>query len=221
MVVVSNRERGNGVMGRNLRRVGVGAATLALAMCVGGVLMVSRQQPVHAASATPAAKGTTQAAPTPPAAAPDRIVEQFGNWNFVCVSSHGQQNGHPACEVDMTVQDPKTKLGVTLAIGARPGAGQEHVVVLRVPVSVAVDTPATLSFDGADTVSMPFHTCNPTGCYAGPQAHDDSLISVLRAHDTGANGRIQWRDASGQMLVMEASLHGVTDALQAMAAHQQ
>jgi hypothetical protein len=56
---------------------------------------------------------------------------------------------------NLTVQDPKTKLRVALAIGTRPEAGRGHVPVLRVPFSVAVDTPAIVSFDGANVLSIP------------------------------------------------------------------
>jgi invasion protein IalB len=199
----------------------MGAVILAAAVCAGAVLVESRQQPVQAAPAAPVVKGTTPAKPASAPPAPDRIVEQFGSWNLVCVSPHAQQGAQQACEVNLTVQDPKTKLSVTLAIGTRPGAEREHVLVLRVPVSVAVDTPATVSFDGTDGLSLPFHTCNAMGCYAEPQAHDDRMIATLRAHDATEHGRIQWRDSSGRMLSMETSLHGVTDALQAMAARQQ
>ncbi len=151
-------------------------------------------------------------APAPAAAAPERTVSQYGDWALTCLQGAGQPR---RCEVGTTLQDQQRRLGAAVAFG-RLSKDTPMRLVVQVPVNVRVSVPLRLVLEASEVTPQPFAACNPNGCFTELELRDDVLLRRLRSRNADAPGRLEWKDAGGNDLVLPLPVRGFAAAMDAL-----
>jgi invasion protein IalB len=168
---------------------------------------------VASAQERPAGQGEAKKkqpeASAPPAAAPDRTTETFGDWSIICAASGGA--GERSCEVDTSIvlrgqSAPFARIAVV-----RPAKDNPLQLIAVVPVNITTASPAKISGDaGKSELTLPFRSCVSGGCVAGTEVSKEQLQTLGRTQ-----GELTLVDASGKPASVQFSLHGFDVALEA------
>jgi invasion protein IalB len=168
-------------------------------------------------AALPAGAQQRPAAPTPPPApastAPERMVSQYGDWSLTCIQPGGQPR---RCEVGLTLQDQQRRVGAAVAFGRLSKEAPMRLVV-QVAVNVRVSTPLRLVLEANEVSNHPFAACVQNGCFTELELRDEILIRRLRNRAADAPGRLEWKDAAGNDLVLSLPVRGFAAAMDALA----
>jgi invasion protein IalB len=145
----------------------------------------------------------------PPAVAPDRTTETFGDWSIVCAAPGGA--GERACEVNTSiVLRGQTAPFARVAI-VRPAKDKPVQLIALVPVNVATASPVKVGSDAAKgELTLPLRSCVPQGCVARAEATRDQLQALGKTQ-----GQLTLVDASGKSASVQFSLRGLDQALEA------
>lgn len=171
--------------------------------------------------------GTPEAAQPPAAAAkapgpppvgrdPSVTTASYGDWTLQCVAV--PTTGQRQCGVVQSVQaQGQAAPAAQIVIERLPDAPQAHVVVVTMPANINPATSLTASTGDQDPApaQLAWRYCVPNGCVAEKTAADDT-ISTWRAA-TGP-GTIRFAGADGNAVAYPFSLHGLPQALAALAA---
>jgi invasion protein IalB len=148
-------------------------------------------------------------APTAQGAAPDRTTETFGDWSIVCAASGGGRER--SCEVDTSIilrgqSAPFAQIAVV-----RPAKDKPVQLIALVPVNIATMSPVKISADaGKNELSLPFRSCVPAGCVAQTEVTKEQLQALGKTQ-----GQLTVVDASGKSALVQFSLRGFDQALEA------
>ena len=139
------------------------------------------------------------------AATPEVTTATFGNWMVVCVGTGPTQR----CEGLHSLKNPQGQAVAVLAVG-HPGKGQPLRLSLRVPVSVTIGSPATLTIGSTDAIALPFGICIPQGCFADIPLNTPAAVSRLRAVATDTAVTARWQDAMANKIELPVSFKGLS-----------
>ncbi|HYZ32193.1 MAG TPA: invasion associated locus B family protein [Crenalkalicoccus sp.] len=194
-----------------MRRFG-GAAPLIAAvtalMAQGGWAAAQPARPAPAPSAP-----ASSAPASPSAEAPDRTSASFGDWVVRCEQRQG--GGGRVCEMAETIADQRQQPVAVLALG-RLAKDQPLRLVARIPVNVLVNAPMRLALEpAADSLSLPFRSCTPLGCFAEIELREE-VLRKLRGRAADAAAKLEWKDAGGGEQSLPVSFRGFAAAQDAL-----
>jgi invasion protein IalB len=169
----------------------------------------------------PRAQAETAAKPTPPPSdpVPDEPVATeaiFGEWMMRCRRVGEAGKTARACEVAqiMKLQGQNTVLA-QVAIGGLTAGGPLRLTAL-LPSNILLPSSVHIATDeaGDPGVELAWRRCLPGGCIAETNA-DEDLIKRWRGRSGG--GKLSYKNARGQTVVISFSFRGFAQALLALA----
>jgi invasion protein IalB len=153
---------------------------------------------------SPANGKEAAAAAALPAPAPEVTTAKYGDWMVVCVGSGATQR----CEGLHSLKNTQGQAVAVLAVGY-PGKGQPLRMSLRVPVSVTVAAPATVTIGSTDPIPLPFGICIPQGCFADVPLASPEAIARLRGVAVSTPVTARWQDAGTNKIELPVSFKGL------------
>lgn len=194
------------------RALGVGAVLIGTGTVLLGPALA--QAPRTGATA-PTKPGTN--APTAPAvpAEPGATTASFGDWVMRCQRGGPAEKPVRVCEAAQSIQvQGQAQPIAQIAIG-RAGAGEPLQVTVVLPPNVTFPSSVRVQADEKETGSeLPWRRCLPGACVADAPAKDDLLKRWRGASEAG---RITFKSAGGQDVVIPLSWRGLPQALDALA----
>ncbi|WP_425351467.1 invasion associated locus B family protein [Methylocystis bryophila] len=103
-----------------------------------------------------------------------------------------------------------------IALG-RPAAGEPMMVTVVVPINVSFPSSVTITNTDKEmkTAELSWRRCVPGGCFASLPLKDETL-KLWRSH-SDLSGRVSFKNAANQDVVMPLSFKGLSSALDALA----
>ena len=141
-------------------------------------------------------------------------IEVFKDWRVACPED---ENAKGACALATDINDPQSGQRLAqITMGAEAGKPDVEMMVINVPLTVLIQPGLGVQI-GADTKTVAYATCVPSGCVATMPV-DDKLAEAMRTAQTmnlvvtAENSRsvslpvsVQgYQDASGKMNSVEA-----------------
>lgn len=162
-------------------------------------------------------KATQGAAPSTAATQsiqPQSTSATYGDWTVSC-QRLTSSTGKPACEVNQYVRVQGLKDPVALiAFGYLPDSTALTLTVMT-PNNVTLSEPpkAYSEASGGAAIELSWRRCIPGGCFAAGPVGNDALKAWRASREAG---RIEYRDAAGQMISLPLSMNGYATALDAL-----
>lgn len=166
-----------------------------------------------------AATGEDKTRLTKPGSEPESSSEVYGDWVLQCRAVQAEGLPPRLCEVTQPLrttmqgaegaQPQVVNLG-QMAIGRVRSSDPYNLTVL-LPTDVSFPGKVALSLDAssADSLTVNWARCMPSGCYATLKLDDGLLKRLLQSN---AAGKLQWQIASGQSVQLAVSFRGLAQA---------
>jgi invasion protein IalB len=169
----------------------------------------------------PTSPQTAQPAQAPAAAAPtdgepQATTASFADWLLRCQRTGTGSEAHRNCELVQSVIVKGQQAPVAqLAFGKLTATESLHVTA-AIPHNITFPSAVRVAIDEKDPQSLDLQwiRCLPAACFATAVPKDD-LLKHWRAQ-TGA-GRLTFRDARGQDVILQISFNGLASGLDALA----
>ena len=174
-----------------IHRLSTAALALALSMTVAG-----------------AASGQDAAAP---AAAPATIAEGTGPapWGSFC-AGQGRKDTLECRIEQRVVLSNSGQLLTGVAIQLPSEATQDPTMTVQLPYGLFLPAGLRISVDSVELASLPFQTCDASGCYAQTPVSAD-LLAALQRGDTLT---VTFQDVKQAEIAVPVSLAGFSAALE-------
>ncbi len=157
-----------------------------------------------AATAHAAPAAAPAAAAKPASSAPEMTTAAYGDWVVACVGTGPSMR----CEGLHGLKNAQGQSAAVLAVG-NPAKGQPLRLSLRVPVSVLLASPASLTIGTEAPIAMPFSICIPQGCFADISLDSPAVAGRLRDATAGTAGVMRWQDAGNNKIELPVSFKGL------------
>lgn len=142
-------------------------------------------------------------------AAPDRTTETFGDWSIVCAATGGARER--SCELNTSIVLRGQSAPFAQIAVVHPTKDKPVQLIALVPVNIATTSQVKISADaGKNELSLPFRSCVPAGCVAQTEVTREQLQALGKTQ-----GQLTLVDASGKSAVVQFSLRGFDQALEA------
>ncbi|MBR0956644.1 invasion associated locus B family protein [Bradyrhizobium japonicum] len=144
------------------------------------------------------------------AQAPQRTTATYEDWTVRCEVSGTTR----VCEMTQAMQIQGQAQPVTqIAIGQQSKGAPLKMVVL-VPINVALTTAPKLAANDKDPgIATVYRRCMPAACFADTDIGSDQ---IKRLRVLSENGKLQFKDAAQQDVVIPVSFKGFGQAFDAM-----
>jgi invasion protein IalB len=147
---------------------------------------------------------------------PIATTASFGDWVMRCQRVGEGEKAKRLCEAAQ-IMKPRGQNNVVaqVAIGGLTTGGPLHLTAL-LPSNIQLPSSVHVATDKGDDpgVELAWRRCLPGGCLAETNA-DAQLIERWRAHIAG--GKLSYKNARGQTVVISFSFRGFAQALVALA----
>lgn len=200
------------------------SATLAAALCVGGVSAGAQEwlspkplspgqnqqqkpaappaQPRQAQQQRPA---TQQPAVQPQHVGPD-LAQAFGDWRISCVSRPGRACQITQRQVNTTNRTLTLMVELTLATQPKP----RNILSVVTPLGVKLSPALSVRGEGGEIANVPLVTCVNTGCIHSGDIAAKQVEGMRRSKGLST----QLTDLKGQSSALTISTNGLEDAFQ-------
>ncbi len=171
------------------------------------------------ASAQPKGAGGGDAAQKPGATQADPNVKSvaYGDWTLHCQSVGTAPQARKICEVVQTInlKDQSAPFS-QIAIG-KPAPNESSMVTVVVPINVSFPSAVQIATNEKDAapLELTWKRCIPGGCFASVVLKDD-VIKKWRSLNE-ASGRVGFKNALSQEVIMPMSFKGLSQGLDALA----
>jgi invasion protein IalB len=170
--------------------------------------LLAQVGPVSAETKAPAA-----AAPSDP----NFKSATYGDWSFHCQTVGAAAQARKSCEVVQTVNlKDQTAPFAQIALG-KPTAGDPLMATVVVPINVSFPSAVTITNIDKEvkSIDLSWRRCVPGGCFASVPLKEETLKQWRSRND--ASGKVNFKNAAGQDVVMPMSFKGLSSALEALA----
>jgi invasion protein IalB len=140
----------------------------------------------------------------------------FGDWQLRCQNIGTQAEPRRNCEITQSVVGKDQSAPVAqFAIGrATPSEPLLFTVVFPLNVSFP-STPRVVAEDNDPLpLDLPWRRCVPVGCFASAPAKEELLA---RWRKSNGKGKVAFKSAAGQDVLLPVSFNGLAKALEALA----
>lgn len=136
-------------------------------------------------------------------------IEVYKDWRLACP---GDDDKKGSCALASDVADPSSGTHLAqITIGTETDKPGQQVLVVTVPLTVLIQP--GLGFQvGADTKTVPFATCVPSGCVATVPLDDKMLASMRDAQTMG----LMVTAENGRSISLPVSIQGYKTAISTM-----
>lgn len=158
-------------------------------------------------------KPPTAAAP----ADPNAKSAAYGDWILHCQTVGAAAQARKSCELVQTVKlKDQTAPFAQIALG-KPAAGEPMMVTVVVPINVSFPSSVTIANSDKEvkTADLSWRRCVPGGCFASLPLKEETLKRWRSRSDV--SGRVSFKNAANQDVVMPMSFKGLSSALDALA----
>lgn len=173
-----------------------------------GVLL-AQIAPLHSETKAPAAQ---------PPSDPNFKNASYGDWTFHCQTVGSGQQARKSCEVVQTVNiKDQTAPFAQIALG-KPAADDPMMVTVVVPINVSFPSAVTITpSDDKElkAIELGWRRCMPSGCFASIPLKGETLKQWRSLKE--ASGKVRFKNAAGQDVIMPMSFKGLSSALDALA----
>jgi invasion protein IalB len=141
----------------------------------------------------------------------------FGDWTLHCQTIGTAPQARKSCEVVQTVNiKDQTAPFAQIAVG-KPAPTEPAMVTVVVPINVSFPSSVQVQTNEKDNspLDLTWKRCIPGGCFASVVLKDDALKKWRALND--ASGRVHFKNALSQDVVMPMSFKGLAQALDALA----
>lgn len=146
---------------------------------------------------------------------PETTTATYSDWTLRCQMVADQSQTRRVCEVIQTLRTQQGQTFAQISIGKLDPQRPAQILVL-IPHNVTIPAPISLAVDQQDAaqVELGLRRCIPVGCIADIEFKDE--INRLWRTQT-RNGRLSFKDGSGNAVVVPFSFKGLGPALDALA----
>jgi invasion protein IalB len=161
-------------------------------------------------SAKDATKEAPKPAPVP--STPERTTATFGDWILRCEMPPAPAKR--ACEVALILTaQGQTSAIAQVALGRASSDGQPMTIVLPHNISL-LSKPRVLSGKSdATALEFTWQRCTPGACFASAVPQSDTVVKLGAQAEAG---KIVYKNAAEQEVVLPMSIRGLTQALEAL-----
>jgi len=149
----------------------------------------------------------------PKVAEPKVSVTNYGDWALRCQGDSNKDAKN--CEVALTIQLKDQSAPIAKIALGRPMPEAPLQAIVLLPTNVSFPSTVKLFASDKDPWGLDFtwRRCVQGGCFAEgiPSAED-----LKNWREAKGDGRLLFKDASGQDLTIPVSFHGIGDALDAL-----
>lgn len=165
---------------------------------------------------SPMARAPAQTSPGGTTKEQERVI---GDWRLRCTTEGGAPLTRRTCEIIQFVTVPNQAAPFAEIAFGKPTAKDPLLVTVVVPVNIAFPSSLRVAIDEKDPqpVELSWRRCLPAGCFAN-LAPDELLLKRWRALQT--RGRVTFKNAAGQDVLIPISFRGLAGALDALAKEQ-
>ena len=186
-----------------------------LALTVGAVALGSAV-PASAQTAPAPPKPASSAPPSAPVGSePQSTTATFGDWVLRCDRTTVANQPQRVCEVAQTLEAKGQGVVAQIALGRLAGKDPLRLTVALAP-NISFSHGVRVAIDDKDEIpaDLTWKRCVPGGCVADGDIRDE-ILKAWRAQ-SGA-GQIRYAVASGQVVNIAFSFHGLAVALDNLA----
>lgn len=162
---------------------------------------------------------TEKSAAVPVPATPERTTASFGEWVLRCENLAARAKR--VCEAaHMIVVKGQTAPIAQVAIGRpapKPNEGERLTIVVPPNITIGVSPQIAIAKAGAAPIELTWQRCLPGACFASV-AVSSAVIGKLAAQTEP--GRIVFKNAAENKIVLPLSFRGLSQALAALAKEQ-
>jgi invasion protein IalB len=184
--------------------------------CMLAGLLFSSFPAASAPSAEAPAKEASKDAPAPVSSDPQTTSATYGDWVLRCSRLADTPQAPRSCEVVQSFQiQGQQGLFAQMAIGRVSAKEPLRITVVMQP-NISFPSTIKASVDDKDTqpVELVWKRCTPGGCFADSEFKDETL---KRWKAQSANGRLQFKEGTGQEITLPFSFRGLAQALDGLA----
>jgi invasion protein IalB len=158
-----------------------------------------------------------QAPAVKPGTLDTKIPDQtYGDWRLSCRVEGTAPQTKRTCEVVQYVMVPDQQAPFAEIAFGRTSPSEPMLVTVVTPINVSFPSSVRIAVDEKDTqpAELAWRRCLPAGCFANLAVTDDQ---VKRWRSLQTTGRVSFKSAAGQELIMPTSFRGLGQALDALA----
>jgi len=141
----------------------------------------------------------------------------FGDWTLHCQSIGAAPQVRRSCEVVQTINlKDQTAPFAEIALG-KPSPTEAMMVTVVVPINVSFPSSVQIAVNEKDNqiYELIWKRCLPGGCFASVVMKDEIAKKWRGLNE--ASGRVRFKNAAAQDVVMPMSFKGLAQALDALA----
>jgi len=133
-------------------------------------------------------------------------IEVYKDWRLACPSDDDKKG---SCALASDIADPASGTHLAqITMGTQTDKPDQQVMVVTVPLTVLIQPGLGVQI-GADTKTVPFATCVPSGCVATVTLDDKTLDSM---HDAQTMGLVVTAE-NGKAISLPVSIQGYKAAI--------
>lgn len=153
--------------------------------------------------------------PAPVSATPERTTASFGDWTLRC--ERVAQEANRVCEVAYMITPQGQNAPIAqVAIGKQPSADARQLTIVLPPnIAIGVKPQVMAAKAGLAPVELTWQRCVPGACFASAPLPDRVAADLAAQTEPG---RLVFKNAADQEIVLLLSPRGLSQALTALAA---